>query len=147
VAEECAFVAEDTKAKFETEYGTVEHVFVVMSAKVRALSRSLPLLPTARCSSLLSRSRRFAGRLQQRGCDGGARGYRPRGRCVPRHACGCTPRVLLLPRVCVRGVSAVGRRVRACAGPSAALTPCFAAVKAMTRINGHVFGGRVVRGR
>ena len=40
VAEECSFVAEDTKAKFETEYGTVEHVFVVMSAKVQALALS-----------------------------------------------------------------------------------------------------------
>jgi hypothetical protein len=33
-AEECSFVAEDTKAKFEADYGSVEHVFVVMSAKV-----------------------------------------------------------------------------------------------------------------
>lgn len=39
-AEECSYVAEDTKAKFETDYGTVEHVFVVMSAKV---SRPLAL--------------------------------------------------------------------------------------------------------
>lgn len=36
-AEECSFVAEDTKAKFEADYGSVEHVFVVMSAKVPPL--------------------------------------------------------------------------------------------------------------
>jgi hypothetical protein len=40
-AEECAFVAEDTKAKFETDYGGVEHVFVVMSAKVSPRCRIL----------------------------------------------------------------------------------------------------------
>jgi hypothetical protein len=70
-AEECSFVAEDTKAKFETEYGSVEHVFVVMSAKVGPLLKFqcfvLPLCARPRawlfCFPFIC-PRRRAGRLQ-----------------------------------------------------------------------------------
>ena len=64
VAEECSFVAEDTKAKFETEYGTVEHVFVVMSAKVQALALS----SLAARRALLLTAVSFPGALQE-GCS------------------------------------------------------------------------------
>jgi hypothetical protein len=94
IAEECAFVAEDTKTKFEADYGSVEHVFVVMSAKVppnrhRLYAKAVLIIAISADSFVVTTSHspfipppflRIAGRMQQRGVHGSTGGNWPSGR-------------------------------------------------------------------
>ena len=86
-AEECSYVAEDTKTKFESDYGSVEHVFVVMSAKVSRRFAFCSRLNTFHSIHVMCINRHlFAGRLQQRRNDGCSWGHWAGGRGVSRHA-------------------------------------------------------------